>query len=223
MWMSFSAKRPFAIKIYVGGVNAISGVPVNETPEAMMERLQTSEKVKQDYVVLPDQPWLDGIASEDGRIRQFVAMPKGSGYSVEAQVTGEEKIGGLQLEITPVKVGCPKSLRVILCEEPLSINSLPVEKTLNLQEHRLSDASTVLDLKKVLEDEFKVDVKHQKLWLEKHNYSNVLPMLDVDTATFRGVYIPHVSSRIYSISLTLTVSRTLFSGSVTHLMVENQI
>ena len=34
-------------------------------------------------------------------MRQFVAMTKGSGYSVEAQVTGDEVTSGLQFEITP--------------------------------------------------------------------------------------------------------------------------
>lgn len=35
-------------------------------------------------MVSPEQPWLDGIADGDGTVRQFVAMPLGSGYSVEA-------------------------------------------------------------------------------------------------------------------------------------------
>lgn len=35
------------------------------------------------------------------RIRQFVAMPLGSGYSVEAQVTGQDQAGGLQFHVTP--------------------------------------------------------------------------------------------------------------------------
>lgn len=35
------------------------------------------------------------------RIRQFVAMPLVSGYSVEAQVTGQDQVGGLQFHVTP--------------------------------------------------------------------------------------------------------------------------
>jgi len=38
-------------------------------------------------------------------------MPLGLGYSVEAQVTGEEVIGGLQIEVTPSKVA-PHLLRL---------------------------------------------------------------------------------------------------------------
>jgi hypothetical protein len=48
----------------------------------------------QDHVVVSEQKWHGGIVSCNGRIRQFVAMPFGSGYSVEAQVTGEEVTGG---------------------------------------------------------------------------------------------------------------------------------
>lgn len=32
---------------------------------------------------------------------QFVAVPVGSGYSVEAQITGADNIAGLQFEIVP--------------------------------------------------------------------------------------------------------------------------
>lgn len=59
----------------------------------------------QDYVVLPDQPWLDGIATSPSQVRQFVAMPVGQGYTVEAQKTGAELVAGLQFEITPIVPG----------------------------------------------------------------------------------------------------------------------
>jgi len=49
------------------------------------------------------QPWLDGYCVEKDIIRQFVAMPTGSGYSVEEQLTGEAKHGGLQLVAYPMK------------------------------------------------------------------------------------------------------------------------
>lgn len=41
-----------------------------------------------------EQPWLDGIATGTGTIRQFVAMPLGLGYTVEGQLTEEEQFGG---------------------------------------------------------------------------------------------------------------------------------
>lgn len=103
MWIKFKATSHFAVKIYVGGVNVVSGEPAVETAATKLRR-QTSilqHKSLQDYVVLPKQPWLDGIATSGGMVKQFVAMPMGDGYSVEAQVTGEEVTGGLQFEITP--------------------------------------------------------------------------------------------------------------------------
>ncbi len=87
MWLSFGASEPAALQVGVGKVCAVSGLP-------WIEHLI---KDPQNYVALPRQPWLDGINSGDGFIRQFVAVPLGSGATVEGQVTGEETHGGVQL------------------------------------------------------------------------------------------------------------------------------
>jgi hypothetical protein len=50
--------------------------------------------------VTPQQRWIDGVAAEAGLVRQFVAVPMGLGYSIEAQITHEEKLGGIQFEVT---------------------------------------------------------------------------------------------------------------------------
>jgi len=55
----------------------------------------------QSYCTSQRQPWLDGIKSGEGIIRQFVATTKGSGASVEAQVQGSDAQGGLQLFVCP--------------------------------------------------------------------------------------------------------------------------
>lgn len=93
MWISFQSpsNSKYAIRVFVGGVNAVSG------------KVWNAPKVgkQQDYVVVPPQEQLDGIAVGRDKVGQFVAMPIGSGYSVEKQITGKEDIGGLQLEITP--------------------------------------------------------------------------------------------------------------------------
>jgi hypothetical protein len=57
----------------------------------------------QDYMLIPKQKWLDGFCVEKGKIRQFVAMPLGSGYTVEEQITGEAVHGGLQIIVYPLK------------------------------------------------------------------------------------------------------------------------
>lgn len=50
---------------------------------------------------MPKQLWLDGIATKQGFVRQFVATPLGSGYSIEAQITGQEVTGGMQFLVVP--------------------------------------------------------------------------------------------------------------------------
>jgi hypothetical protein len=89
LWLAFHAAhwRPNAVKIGIGKVNAISGKPWD----------QELRRQKEDYVVVPDQPWLDGINAGKGVVRQFVAMPLGMGYTVEGQLTGKEEFGGIQI------------------------------------------------------------------------------------------------------------------------------
>jgi hypothetical protein len=97
-WLSFESPhwRPQALKVAVGMINAVSGDPWSEAIIARRE---------QDYLVCPPQPWLDGINAGDGIVRQFVAMPLGMGYTVEGQVTGEERFGGIQLVAFDPKEG----------------------------------------------------------------------------------------------------------------------
>ncbi|TVY18395.1 Ubiquitin [Lachnellula arida] len=106
MWINFTATKPFAVKVYVGGVNAISGESkvVTDATKQRRKELLSQKKSIQDYVVPPKQYWLDGIAKTDGKVLQFVAAPVGSGYSVEAQITGQESIAGIQFEIVPSKL-----------------------------------------------------------------------------------------------------------------------
>jgi len=84
---------PCAIKIAAGKINAISGHPWRVGLSA----------APQDYLVVPDQEWLDGFNVGRGLIRQFVAMPLGAGYTVEEQLTGLAEHGGLQIAVYPLK------------------------------------------------------------------------------------------------------------------------
>src|SRR3954452_9361579 len=76
MWINFESSRPFAVKVYLGGVNAISGEPQLETTETIerQKKKLASNKSIQDYLVPPEQYWLDGIASTNGKVEQFVAV-----------------------------------------------------------------------------------------------------------------------------------------------------
>lgn len=93
LWINFSGGYPFAVKVAAGKVNAVTG---KSWSNGLHRR-------PQDYVSLPEQPWLDGYCVEQGVIRQFVAMPLGSGYSAEEQITGEAEHGGLQIVAYPLK------------------------------------------------------------------------------------------------------------------------
>lgn len=91
LWLAFdgAAWKPNAVQVAVGGINAISG----------RDWEQGLSADTQNYIVCPDQPWLDGINSADGVVRQFVAMPLGEGFTVEEQLTGKAEFGGIQIRV----------------------------------------------------------------------------------------------------------------------------
>jgi hypothetical protein len=98
MWLSFHAPwwKPHALKVGIGRVDAISGAPYDSC------RLNVQP---QDYVVIPDQPWLDGINSGNGTVRQFVAVAIGKNLTVEEQLSNEHAIGGITLTLFSPKPG----------------------------------------------------------------------------------------------------------------------
>lgn len=75
MWSNFKATAPFMIKIYCGGINVVSGEHAAEGAETKQRRAKLLRKGEliQDYVVLPEQPWIDGVAIKPAVVRQFVA------------------------------------------------------------------------------------------------------------------------------------------------------
>lgn len=101
MWLNFSKKYiydrdteyPFAIKVATGKIDSLTG-------KAYKNSLNTNP---QNYMVSTKQPWLDGYCVKKNIVRQFVAMPLGSGYSAEEQITGEAEHGGLQIIVYPMK------------------------------------------------------------------------------------------------------------------------
>ena len=116
MWINFHADYPMAVKIAAGKINAVTG-------EAWKDELSDTP---QDYLVVPEQPWLDGFCVEKGLIRQFVAMPLGEGYTAEEQLTGEAEHGGLQIAIYPMQASIYEArhneriqdLNNVLCDVP---------------------------------------------------------------------------------------------------------
>ena len=98
--MNFECLRgkKFAVRPFFGGVNGVSG----ETPMGKVDiahRPIKQELPTQDYVVLPKQQWLHGIATEPGIVKQFVAtkmttlnneMPHRSNLTSEAQPSSSQ-------------------------------------------------------------------------------------------------------------------------------------
>ena len=94
-WMNFDCTSglPVALRIAAGKINAVSGEAwVETTPEI------------QDYVVLPEQMWLDGFNTGSDQVRQFVAAKLGANLTVEEQLTGEAEWGGIQILAIPMKL-----------------------------------------------------------------------------------------------------------------------
>ena len=116
LWINFRMDYPFAVKVAAGKINAVTG-------KLWQTDLQADP---QNYLVLPEQPWLDGFAVRKGVIRQFVAMPLGAEYSAEEQITGKADTGGIQFQVFPmraeayfryeIEVRLPKSLEDLLDE-----------------------------------------------------------------------------------------------------------
>jgi hypothetical protein len=121
MWLNFDDRGPYvgpsfpvAIKVAAGKINAVSG-------EAWRAGLNRDP---QDYMVSPQQPWLDGFAVKPGVIRQFVAMPLGEGYTVEQQISGKEEWGGLQIQVVPLRKHVWQKLRAAWDEQQRGMDRL---------------------------------------------------------------------------------------------------
>lgn len=84
-------RYPFAVEVATGGVSAVTG-------EHWQPGLQP-----RDYLVAPEQPWLDGYYVGEGVVRQFVAVPLGWGFTAEEQLTGKAEHGGIQIQVYPMR------------------------------------------------------------------------------------------------------------------------
>lgn len=117
LWIGLSGRNyPCAIKIAAGKINAVTGEPWNNALSAS----------PQDYIVTPEQPWLDGFCVEKGLIRQFVAMPLGGGFTAEEQMTGKAEYGGLQICVYPMRREKYDELHPPRCEEEQPATGMPL-------------------------------------------------------------------------------------------------
>jgi hypothetical protein len=90
MRLVFSSRYSFAVKVAVGGTNAINGQPWSPG----------LPRVPQGYVVVPEQPNLDGWHTESGGMEQF--LPGWTGESAGRKEAGlEPEAAGLRIEVVP--------------------------------------------------------------------------------------------------------------------------
>ena len=91
---------PLAVKVATGPIDAITG------------RLLSVglERDPQNYLVVPEQRVFYGYCVEKEMLRQFVAMPLGSGYGTEAPLTAEAERSRLQIVVIPMKISTYRHL-----------------------------------------------------------------------------------------------------------------
>jgi hypothetical protein len=123
LWLSFDGRSnrsidlPIAIKVATGKINAVSGLNWEDGLDAE----------PQNYLVVPDQPWLDGFNVGKGTVRQFVAAPLGEGLTVEEQINANSDVGGIQLEFIPMKKEYFEKLKLEAQAESLhKFNEMPM-------------------------------------------------------------------------------------------------
>ena len=101
LWIAFDspADYPFAVKIAVGKINAITG-------KQWKNNLDADE---QDYAVLPDQPWLDGICIQKGCSSSCIDPPFESRYFFTKRVRMLSCIRHLRISSCPDEIRTPGS------------------------------------------------------------------------------------------------------------------
>ena len=102
LWFSFAGNPDVvAVKFLAGGINAITGE--KETGEARtVLKNNGADAFGQNYMIIPDQPWLDGFKKQKGTVGQFIAVPLGKGRSVEEKLE-KTQTGSIQMIVIPVK------------------------------------------------------------------------------------------------------------------------
>ena len=88
LWVWFSSRYRFAVKIGAGKINALSGEPWSSD----------LRREPQNYVVAPGPPWGDN----DEVLRCLVAMPLATGFPREESLIGKADTGGFQFQVVPM-------------------------------------------------------------------------------------------------------------------------
>lgn len=74
MWINFECidGQKFVIRPFAGGVNGTTGEGTTGDIASLIRRMNRLAPT-QDYIIIPEQMWLDGISTSPGIVKQFVA------------------------------------------------------------------------------------------------------------------------------------------------------
>jgi hypothetical protein len=89
LWIWFSSRYRFAVKIGAGEINALSGEPWNSE----------LRRQPQNYLVAPGPPW----GENDEVLRRYVTMPLTTGDSADGPCADWTDAGGIQFQVVPMR------------------------------------------------------------------------------------------------------------------------
>lgn len=80
LFIQYESSLQFAVRIFADGINVVSAKTCKESVrlDNNQTRMIAREQTIQDYVVTPQQRWIDGFATVSSEVRQFVATTLGS-------------------------------------------------------------------------------------------------------------------------------------------------
>lgn len=152
MWMMFSSECSAALKIGIGDINVITGLPWS--PGVLTQN-------PQNYVCIDKQDWLDGIKVDDvdgySMVRQFIAMTMNDDSTIEKQLVklglSSNSSGLLKFEVfykykTNFKVFSPQLSQYLDKYKSLADYGLPKNSTVLFEScyHNHNKKITLSDL-----------------------------------------------------------------------------
>jgi len=100
-WIIFVGWYPFAVKVEAGNINAVTGRRLHD------DRLWRP----QDYVVVPQKPWMEWFCVGNGQTRQFVAHPLCGGQDGDDGSPGCHGERGIRIAAHPMRAERYRSYR----------------------------------------------------------------------------------------------------------------
>ncbi len=105
-------------------------------------------------MVCEPQRWLDGVKTGNGVVRQFVAMPQKSKYTVESQLTGRSDAGGMQILVYGPK---PGRFPADEWDDSIDCENIPLKSALTTDDFEMGISAGGKMHQKIYEDPYGAD------------------------------------------------------------------